>query len=78
MSKPDLAKDLSFSKEAAQTVKEERAIQRKVDRSDKRSAGKREHIGAMQAGARLYPEPPFPKQHLKSRDRKPIWSFRRA
>ena len=67
MSKSAHAKDLSFRKEAEQTAKEERAIQSKVDRSDKPASGKPEkkEVGAMQAGARLYPEPPLPEQHLK-------------
>jgi len=40
-----------------------RRIQKAIDRTDKRprKAGK----SAMQAGARHYPVPPFPKQHLK-------------
>jgi NAD(P)-dependent dehydrogenase (short-subunit alcohol dehydrogenase family) len=67
MSKSAHAKDLSFRKEAEQTAKKERAIQSKVDRSDKSASGVPENkeIGAMQAGARIYPEPPFPEQHLK-------------
>ena len=67
MSKSAHAQDLSFRKEAERTAKEERAIQIKVDRSDKLGSGKPENkeVGAMQAGARLYPEPPLPKQHLK-------------
>jgi len=43
-------------------AKKQRSIQRKVakdDRSDRKTDGK-----AMQAGARLYPVPPFPKQQL--------------
>ena len=67
MSKSPHAKDLSFRKEAEQTAKEERAIQSKVDASDKLASGKPQNkeVGAMQAGARIYPEPPFPAQHLK-------------
>jgi NAD(P)-dependent dehydrogenase (short-subunit alcohol dehydrogenase family) len=59
------AKD--FRKEAEQTAKEERAIQSEVDRSDMLASRKPENkeVGAMQAGARLYPEPPLPEQHLK-------------
>lgn len=41
---------------------EQREIQAQVDAADKKSAGE-EAEGAMQAGARRYPEPPFPKQH---------------
>jgi len=67
MSKSAHAKELGFRKEAEQTAKDERAIQSKVDRSDKLRPGKpkKKQVGAMQAGARLYPEPPFPGQHLK-------------
>ena len=65
MSKSAQAKH--FRKEAEQTAKEDRAIQSKVDRSDKLASRKPENksVGAMQAGARLYPEPPLPEQHLK-------------
>ena len=67
MSKSAHRQDLSFRKEAEQTAKEERAIQSNVDRSDKLAPGKpgNKEVGAMQAGARIYPEPPLPKQHLK-------------
>ena len=41
---------------------QERAIQRDIDAKDK-TAGDDKPSGAMQAGARPYPEPPFPKQH---------------
>ncbi|WP_295206832.1 SDR family oxidoreductase [uncultured Brevundimonas sp.] len=41
---------------------QERAIQRDIDARDKAS-GDDKPSGAMQAGARSYPEPPFPKQH---------------
>ena len=40
----------------------QRAIQRKVDADDRMKKAKKP-AGAMQAGARKYPEPPFPKQH---------------
>ena len=77
MSKSAQARDTRFRKEAEQTAKEERAIQKEVDRSD-RTAGKEKRAGAMQAGARVYPEPPLPKQHLRSRGTKPTWSSRRC
>ena len=64
MSKSAQARDTSFRKEAEETAKEERAIQKEVDRADK-AAGEGKKAGAMQAGARVYPEPPLPKQHLK-------------
>jgi NAD(P)-dependent dehydrogenase (short-subunit alcohol dehydrogenase family) len=44
------------------TAKAHRAIQKQVAGADKR-APKRKADGAMQAGARAYPEPPMPKQH---------------
>ena len=47
-------------------VARQRAIQRKVARSDRKHPRK-EAKGAMQAGARRYPEPPLPRQH----ERKP-------
>src|ERR1700754_2060635 len=53
---PDTA-DLKAEKTAA----EQRKLQHEVDAKEKGRDEK--NIGAMQAGARLYPEPPFPKQH---------------
>ena len=51
---------------AQQTAKAEerkqRTIQRKVDADDRRKPD-RTNKKAMQAGARKYPEPPFPRQH---------------
>jgi NAD(P)-dependent dehydrogenase (short-subunit alcohol dehydrogenase family) len=55
----------SFEKEAKRTAKEERAIQRKVDRSDQKKGMEENGGGAMQAGARVYPTPPLPDQHLR-------------
>lgn len=46
----------------AKTVRAQRKIQRQV-RADDRANPDREPQGAMQAGARKYPEPPLPKQH---------------
>jgi NAD(P)-dependent dehydrogenase (short-subunit alcohol dehydrogenase family) len=43
------------------TVKRQRDIQQDVARAD--AAAPKRPKGAMQAGARLYPEPPFPRQH---------------
>lgn len=40
----------------------QRSVQRKVDADDRKKV-KAKPDAAMQAGARLYPEPPFPKQH---------------
>jgi NAD(P)-dependent dehydrogenase (short-subunit alcohol dehydrogenase family) len=69
MAKPSHAKRPSsgaaFSAEAEATAKKERDIQRNIDRSDRRQGGRKEEGGAMQAGARIYPAPPLPDQHLK-------------
>jgi NAD(P)-dependent dehydrogenase (short-subunit alcohol dehydrogenase family) len=69
MAKPSHAKKPSssaaFAEEAEATAKQERDIQRGIDRSDKKQKGGKEEGGAMQAGARLYPVPPLPAQHLK-------------
>lgn len=48
--------------ETAHEVRKQQSIQRGIDARDrKKPEGKAG--GAMQAGARDYPEPPFPKQH---------------
>ncbi|MFK0691711.1 SDR family oxidoreductase [Mesorhizobium sp. IMUNJ 23033] len=46
----------------SKATQKQRRVQRKVDADDRRRS-KAKSAGAMQAGARLYPEPPFPKQH---------------
>lgn len=51
-----------FERGAEAAERTERKIQREID---EKSAPKEKKKGAMQAGARKYPEPPFPKQHLK-------------
>jgi NAD(P)-dependent dehydrogenase (short-subunit alcohol dehydrogenase family) len=48
---------------ADRTAQAHRKIQRQVARADK-VRPEQEPKGAMQAGARRYPEPPLPKQHL--------------
>ncbi|HUZ11930.1 MAG TPA: SDR family oxidoreductase [Caulobacteraceae bacterium] len=51
---------------AGRGIEEERAVQREVERREARSFGRGGEDGgggAMQAGARRYPEPPFPEQH---------------
>jgi NAD(P)-dependent dehydrogenase (short-subunit alcohol dehydrogenase family) len=54
----------TFEKGAERAADEERAIQRQVDVGEQRSFGAEAKTeGAMQAGARRYPEPPFPEQH---------------
>jgi len=49
---------------AAKTARAHRTIQKQVARADKRKPVEKPS-GAMQAGARRYPEPPFPRQHLE-------------
>lgn len=46
----------------SKAVRKQRSVQHKVD-ADDRNKAKAKPDAAMQAGARLYPEPPFPKQH---------------
>jgi NAD(P)-dependent dehydrogenase (short-subunit alcohol dehydrogenase family) len=62
MPKSSSVKTTSFKRAADATARRERAIQRGIERSDRHPPKKKN--GAMQAGARIYPAPPFPKQHL--------------
>ncbi|MDO9336425.1 MAG: SDR family oxidoreductase [Caulobacter sp.] len=48
---------------SAAAVRQQRAIQKEVAAADK-AAGEEKSFGAMQAGARKYPEPPMPAQHM--------------
>lgn len=48
--------------DTSNATRTQRWVQRKVDADDRKKA-KSKSEGAMQAGARKYPEPPFPKQH---------------
>jgi NAD(P)-dependent dehydrogenase (short-subunit alcohol dehydrogenase family) len=58
--------DDRFEAEAERTADKERAIQSGVDaRTTDRGGGDRRKPGAVQAGARRYPEPPFPEQHQR-------------
>jgi NAD(P)-dependent dehydrogenase (short-subunit alcohol dehydrogenase family) len=59
-----LSRAKSFKEEADQAAEQERAIQRKIDRSDRTAKREGDEKGAMQAGARTYPVPPLPGQHL--------------
>jgi NAD(P)-dependent dehydrogenase (short-subunit alcohol dehydrogenase family) len=55
-----------FGVGAARAADSERAIQRGIDLKEQRSFGSDESgQAAMQAGARPYPAPPFPEQHLE-------------
>ena len=60
--------DTRFEQDARRVAEDERTIQREIDgesRSFKDSGGENKKDGAMQAGARKYPEPPMPRQHLE-------------
>src|SRR5689334_7573158 len=59
---PDFA---TFRKGAEEAVRAERSIQRQIDEKEKGGAKARTNGHAMQAGARTYPEPPLPRQHLE-------------
>ena len=52
----------AHKKAVSDTAESHRRIQRPIDASDENKPAKNKG-GAMQAGARLYPELPFPKQH---------------
>ncbi len=75
MSQPSTRND-RFSAAAEKTAAAERAIQENIDRKEKAAKQDNEKGGknpdknpdkkpAMQAGARKYPEPPLPAQHLQ-------------
>lgn len=53
------------ARKAEQTAADHRRIQEQVDRQDARQPAESEQQSAMQAGAREYPAPPLPEQHLK-------------
>jgi NAD(P)-dependent dehydrogenase (short-subunit alcohol dehydrogenase family) len=57
------AKD-QFSRQAEETATRERSIQEKIDRKEERAPRSEDKKKPMQAGAREYPAPPLPKQHL--------------
>jgi NAD(P)-dependent dehydrogenase (short-subunit alcohol dehydrogenase family) len=54
----------AFGKKAKTTAERQRQIQRKADRSNQPEPQTEEEGDAMQAGARAYPVPPLPEQHL--------------
>ncbi|THD71907.1 SDR family oxidoreductase [Phenylobacterium sp.] len=69
-----------FRGEAQRAAEQGRKIQREIDAKEPRSFKSDDEGGkAMQAGAREYPAPPFPKQHLPKpglqadQDLQPMW-----
>ena len=58
--------DLSaFRKGAEEVARVERNIQREIDKKENDNGKAKKNGHAMQAGARVYPEPPLPGQHLE-------------
>jgi NAD(P)-dependent dehydrogenase (short-subunit alcohol dehydrogenase family) len=55
----------AFAEGAEKAAEAERAIQQEIDRKEKTRSKPEKEGGAMQAGARRYPEPPLPRQHQK-------------
>ena len=53
---------------SASAARRQRSIQEQIAKADK-ARPKQEPKQAMQAGARKYPAPPFPKQHQSKQDR---------
>jgi NAD(P)-dependent dehydrogenase (short-subunit alcohol dehydrogenase family) len=64
MSTTSHAKTMRFVKAADKIAAVERSIQKKIDRKEARRP-KKPTDKAMQAGARRYPAPPLPKQHIR-------------
>jgi hypothetical protein len=54
-----------FAREAEATAAAECRVQQEVDRKESARPDQEQGSGAMQAGARRYPDPPFPGQHLE-------------
>jgi NAD(P)-dependent dehydrogenase (short-subunit alcohol dehydrogenase family) len=63
MSLTSHAKTVRFMKAADQIAAAERSIQKKIDRKEA-GRSKKPREKPMQAGARRYPAPPLPKQHI--------------
>jgi NAD(P)-dependent dehydrogenase (short-subunit alcohol dehydrogenase family) len=57
--------DVRYKDEAKTAVEEQRKVQAQVAKADEAHKGEKPSEKAMQAGARLYPAPPLPKQHLQ-------------
>ena len=59
-----MGQSAQYKQQAEQTAEQHRRIQEQVASADEQHT-KRKSERAMQAGARLYPEPPLPAQHLQ-------------
>jgi NAD(P)-dependent dehydrogenase (short-subunit alcohol dehydrogenase family) len=60
-----LSSSPAFARAAEKVAEQQRAIQRKIDAADKSRNGKNKAKKLPQTGARDYPAPPFPEQHLQ-------------
>jgi NAD(P)-dependent dehydrogenase (short-subunit alcohol dehydrogenase family) len=63
--RPSNGQSSSFAEQAEKTAENERGIQRDIDCTERERGGDKYKSGAMQAGARRYPVPPLPGQHLE-------------
>ena len=54
-----------FEPRAEKIADQERTIQAEIDAKESSGGGGEKEEGAVQAGARKYPEPPFPEQHQR-------------
>jgi NAD(P)-dependent dehydrogenase (short-subunit alcohol dehydrogenase family) len=57
--------DLMREKQTSDEADKQRSIQNHIDAKDKSARNAIQSGGPMQAGARHYPEPPFPRQHQR-------------
>jgi NAD(P)-dependent dehydrogenase (short-subunit alcohol dehydrogenase family) len=61
----ELSSSPTFAKAAEKVAEQQRAIQRKIDAAEKMGHAKSKSKKPPQTGAREYPAPPFPAQHLE-------------
>src|SRR5262245_13701046 len=55
----------AFRRQAEKAARQQQSIQRKIDSKARRKGKSETAHRAMQAGARIYPEPKLPGQHLQ-------------
>jgi NAD(P)-dependent dehydrogenase (short-subunit alcohol dehydrogenase family) len=60
-----MSNDADFRADGERAAEQERKIQQKIDLQEQRSFQPEDDDRPMQAGAREYPAPPLPRQHLK-------------
>jgi NAD(P)-dependent dehydrogenase (short-subunit alcohol dehydrogenase family) len=64
MAEPQSSRKTSTRARAANTSRKQRDLQHGIKKADATKGNGEKSKGAIQLGARRYPEPPFPKQHL--------------